>query len=189
MTTALIVDTETTGIPRYKLPSDHEDQPRIVQLACKMIDIEERICLQSLNLIVFPSGWVIPKETTAIHGIDNHLAADVGVPQLQVVEMFLEIARKSDYFVAHNVPFDKRMIRIQIMRSLGRASADEFNNMPTICTMSKSAKGMGAGRYVALQKAHEHFCRFSFDDAHNAMADVEACERLFYALIDKGYMN
>ena len=64
-------DTETTGIPNFKEPSEHPDQPHIVQIAAALVDDETRKTVSSINLIIKPDGWAIPEELTEIHGIST----------------------------------------------------------------------------------------------------------------------
>ena len=41
----LFYDTETTGLPLWSQPSEHPDQPRVVQLAALLCDEEpEKTC-------------------------------------------------------------------------------------------------------------------------------------------------
>ncbi|MFX6225932.1 hypothetical protein ABTF68_20865, partial [Acinetobacter baumannii] len=69
MRTALIFDTETTGIPEYKLPSEDPSQPHIIQIAADLVDLDTRRSLASLNTLIKPAGWVIPADVEAITGI------------------------------------------------------------------------------------------------------------------------
>jgi hypothetical protein len=81
MKTALVFDTETTGLPLFEQPSDHPDQPHLVQLGALLVDLDTRRELASVDLIVRPDGWVIGEEVSKIHGITHELAMDVGVPE------------------------------------------------------------------------------------------------------------
>nr|WP_299241463.1 hypothetical protein [uncultured Halomonas sp.] len=42
MTPILFFDTETTGLPDWKVPSDSEHQPHLVQLAAVLADDDAR---------------------------------------------------------------------------------------------------------------------------------------------------
>jgi DNA polymerase-3 subunit epsilon len=42
MTYKLAFDTETTGIPDWKMPSESEYQPHLVQLAAILVDADTR---------------------------------------------------------------------------------------------------------------------------------------------------
>ncbi|WP_299084948.1 3'-5' exonuclease [uncultured Paraglaciecola sp.] len=183
-------DTETSGLPEYEKPSDDESQPHIVQLAAKQVDWETGEIVQSMKFIVKPSGWVIPPEVVEIHGIDNHKATRFGVDENLVAGMFIEMVKRSDMIVAHNASFDKRIVRIAMMRFFGRAIADDvkqyMSKERTICTMNKSIKTVGAGRYPSLAKCYKHFTGEDLKNAHDAEADLDACLVVLRGLVEQG---
>jgi len=57
-------DTETTGIPIWSTPSGNENQPHMVQLAAMLVDSETKEIVESMDVIIKPYGWVIPKTNT-----------------------------------------------------------------------------------------------------------------------------
>ena len=65
----LFFDTETTGIPNWKIPSESEEQPHIVQIAAILCDSDTKEIKEEIELIVRPDGWVIPDEVAEINGI------------------------------------------------------------------------------------------------------------------------
>lgn len=48
MNTALFYDCETQGIPLFKEPSEHPEQPHIVQVAACLVDVDTRKTLAQL---------------------------------------------------------------------------------------------------------------------------------------------
>ncbi len=70
---ALIFDTETTGLPNYKAPVNNDSQPYIVQLAAILVD-DEGDTVSEMSVIIKPNGWTIPEEVAKIHGIDDRRA-------------------------------------------------------------------------------------------------------------------
>jgi DNA polymerase-3 subunit epsilon len=96
MKTALIFDTETTGLPLFEQPSDHPDQPHLVQLGALLVDLDTRRELASVDLIMRPDGWVIGEEVSKIHGITHELAMDVGVPEAVAVDALISMWRLAD---------------------------------------------------------------------------------------------
>ena len=107
MNLALFYDTETTGLPDFKAPSEADHQPHIVQLAALLVDLDTRQTIQSMDVIVRPDGWTIPDEVAAVHGISTEHAAEVGIPERTAVQMFMELwsGRKR---VAHNAEITGR---------------------------------------------------------------------------------
>jgi hypothetical protein len=83
-------DAETNGIPIWKEPSDSENQPHIVQLAAILVDEDTREEVDSMDVIVKPDGWEISQEMTDIHGISMEQAMDVGIPEPEALQMYLE---------------------------------------------------------------------------------------------------
>lgn len=70
-----VFDTETTGFPNFKAPSDHPDQPHIVDI-CALLYTPEGDLVDSFEAMVRPDGWSIPNEVSVIHGITNEMALE-----------------------------------------------------------------------------------------------------------------
>ena len=75
----LFFDTETTGLPRdYRAPvSNSRNWPRLVQLAWLVTD-DQGTEYKSLEYIIKPEGFAIPREASRIHGITTELARQRG---------------------------------------------------------------------------------------------------------------
>lgn len=197
MTPILIYDTETTGIPQWGLPSEDPSQPRITQLAAELHDEDTGTTLAFMDLIIKPEGWTIPEELEALTGITNEKAERFGAPIGQALGLFLEMWKKATLRVAHNEPFDMRMIRIELMRSTEHDDvfADEWKAGPAFCTQKNSTKIVNlpptekmaaAGRYHAkspnLGEAYKHFTGTDLIGAHNAAVDLAACREVYYGI-------
>lgn len=185
----LFYDTETTGLPDWKSPSESDSQPHIVQLAAILADSDTREVIDHLNLIVRPDGWVIPDETIAVHGITNEMAAEQGVSEVEALEAFLNLWGGC-LRVAHNKTFDQRIIRIATKRYCDEEAIEAWANKDNHeCTMSMSKpilKLGTRGRYgykaPKLSEAYEHFTGSPLEGAHNAMIDAEACMEIYWAM-------
>jgi DNA polymerase-3 subunit epsilon len=182
MTPILFFDTETTGLPDWKSPSDAEHQPHIVQLAAILADADTQEIISSMDVIVRPDDWEIPAETVEVHGISQQHAEAVGIPEALALDTFLNMWRGS-LRVAHNKTFDLRMIRIAIKRyNKNPLMLDAWSVKDTaFCTMQAAHTVMG-GKRPKLAEAYEHFTGKTLDDAHNAMADTKACMELYFEL-------
>ena len=90
MNIKLFYDTETTGLPDFKAPSESAHQPHIVQLAALLVDMDTRETIQSMDVICRPDGWTIPDEVAAVHGITTEHAAEVGIPESMTPFHFLD---------------------------------------------------------------------------------------------------
>lgn len=196
-------DTETSGLPQYKEPSESPGQPHIVDFAGILTDADGNILAQYESLVQ-PDGWSISQETIDIHGITNELAAEKGLPESVVVGKFLEMQAMARCRVGHNEAFDQRIMRIGIKRHGGRsqderdAVADQFKARPRFCTMNSSKRilllppteKMKANKRMAtwnkppsLQEAYEFFFPGEkIEGAHRAMTDTRAAMRVFFAI-------
>lgn len=178
-----IFDTETTGIPNWKVPSDDPSQPHLVEIAALLFD-EQGTLLDSFEAIIKPDGWVIPLEVSNIHGITQEIAMDMGISEAEALEGFLAIHRRSDLRVAHNVAFDDRIIRIAIKRHHGDALANAFKTTPNYCTCrsSRSVVALPSNKLPSLGEAYKHFTGEDLYEAHRASTDAHACARIYFAL-------
>ena len=190
-------DTETSGLPKFGMPSEHPDQPHIVQLAATLVDLDPREIVASLDLIVRPDGWTIPDEVAAVHGITTEHAVAVGVPESLALSMFLELWRGRTR-IAHNEQFDARIVRIAQHRA-GELEADleAWKNGAAECTARlatpivkapPTAKMLAAGRThyktANLGEAVQFFTGKPLENAHSAMADVLGCMAVYFAIQD-----
>lgn len=197
MNLALFYDTETTGLPLFKEPSEHPGQPHIVQLAACLVDVDTRQTISSMDVIIRPDGWTIPDDVAAVHGITTAHALDVGVPEAMAVGMFMELHTKCDFRVAHNEQFDARILRIALMRFVGQEVADIWKAGKSectallstpICQIPPTAKMVKAGfnkfKTANLGEAYRHFMGKELENAHSAMADVQGCMAVYFAIND-----
>lgn len=201
----LFYDTETTGLPLFSEPSEHPDQPHIVQLAALILDLDTRQSLASMDVIVRPDGWIIPDDVAAIHGITTERAMDEGVPEETALEMLLALwgtGRISQRLrIAHNEGFDARIVRIGCKRHIdplfprptppsdewkaGRAECTQLLSTP-ILKLPPTDKMKAARRFhhksANLTEAYLHFTGKQLVNAHSAMADVQACAEVYFAI-------
>lgn len=182
----LFFDTETTGLPDWKSPSDAEHQPHLVQLAAILADADTREEISSFDLIVSPDGWVIPEEVTAIHGIDIYYALRVGLPEPLVLDAFMSLWRNIETVrVAHNKTFDQRIIRIAAKRYSREYIQDQWADKDShACTMRMYQKLFG-GKNVKLIDAYMQATGKVLENAHSALADTRACMAVYWWLLDQ----
>lgn len=179
-------DTESTGIPYWKERSDFKKQPHIVQLAALLVDENTRDIVDSMDVIVKPDGWEISQETIDIHGITMEKAMDVGIPEVEALEMFLELWKRCHLRIAHNTTFDNRMIRIALKRYMPDFMPDEVwkDRELYYCTLNNAKKIMGGKSGHTLDKAYKYFTGKDLEGAHNAMVDVKACMAVYFGIQD-----
>lgn len=185
MNNYLFFDTETTGVPRnYKAPSsDTRNWPRLVQLAWILAD-EEGNRIHEGNLIVKPEGFVIPTDATKIHGITTQKALAEGILLKDAISMFKADLDLANFVVGHNVDFDKKIVGAEMVR-LGMS--DELGRKKSYCTMLSTTNfckipGPYGYKYPKLQELYKKLFGKKFDNAHDAMSDIEATEQCFWEL-------
>lgn len=206
----LAYDTETTGLPVWKEPSESDVQPHLVEIAALLIDTDTLRVRDGFSAIIRPDGWTWDENSEAFraHGIPLEHAQAEGIPEAEALAKFLHLHERADLRVGHNESFDARILRIAIKRygfgdnpPLDSAEArdeiaDKFKGAPAYCTMRAACKEMklpateamrksGRGRLHKnpnLNEAHEHYFNRPHDGAHRALADAEAAARLYLRL-------
>lgn len=188
----LFFDTETTGLPkRWNAPiTDVENWPRLVQLAWMMYDDCGKL-LESGDAIVQPDGFVIPPEASRVHGITTLMAKEKGMPIQKVMERFADKIDEAYALVGHNISFDECIVGAEFERL--RMMTTLFLK-PKYCTMKSSTDycklpGKKGFKSPRLAELHQILFGTGFDNAHNALADVEATARCFWELKKRGIIN
>lgn len=190
-----VFDTETTGLPAFKLPSDDPSQPHIVDI-CAQLYTPQGELLDTFEAMIKPDGWFIPEDVAAIHGITHERALVEGIPEVDALLGFLGIWRQAGLRVAHNVSFDDRIVRIGLMRFFGEEIADDFKAGPNYCTCQNSknlvqcpptermiAAGFGKQfKNPTVAEALLHFTGEELVGGHRARPDTEACARIYFAM-------
>jgi DNA polymerase-3 subunit epsilon len=197
MNTTLFFDSETSGLPLFNDPSEDPRQPHIVQLGACLVDLDTRKTVSTLDVIVKPEGWTIPDEVAAVHGITTERAMAVGIPESLAVELLLELFRQAEYRVAHNESFDRRIVRIACKRFFDEQTCDEWQSGAAQCTatlatpimkLPPTEKMLAVGRRHPktpnLREAYRFFTGRELENAHTAMADVQACMAVWFAIQD-----
>jgi len=134
----LIYDTETTGLPDWKVPSEAEHQPHIVQLAAVL-------------------------------------------------------AERDEIRIAHNEQFDARIVRIATKRYCSEDVQKDWKEGAKFCTMRKSMNILklpnttghgGAFKFPRLEEAYRFFAGEEMKNAHSAMGDVKAVNRVYQGILE-----
>lgn len=192
----LALDTETTGLPDFRAPSDAEHQPHLVQLAMVLLgdDLVERA---SVSLLIRPDGWVSGPEALAAHGITEEMAGALGVPEKTAANLFAQMAYGSGarLIVGHNVSFDLRIMRIALLRAGLTKEKLDAQKPDTFCTMNAAsaimklpptekmvAAGFTKPKPPKLSECIRHFFDEELEGAHDALVDVRASLRVYHHL-------
>lgn len=189
----LFFDTETTGFFQDRLPVDHPDQPYIVQLAAQLCE-DDGEPVAGFSFIVDPGiGAVsIPERAAAVHGITDEIAVRLGMSAEFALSAFTHLYQRADLVCAHNIKFDRGVIEAAISRHYKKVMP---LRKPLFCTMEAAtpiinlpptekmkAVGFDKPKPPKLEECIRHFFNEDFAGAHDAMADVTACRRVFLHL-------
>jgi DNA polymerase-3 subunit epsilon len=189
-----VFDTETDGLPNDRELPDHPSQPHLVQLAAMVFD-EQWVPRATYAVIIKPDGWTIPDEVVKIHGISTELAIAVGVPLVVALASFNHLARACNVHIAHNTPFDMKIITTAYHRA-GRAKQmvalnckDTMQMALPILKIPPTEKMVKAGFGHKFKNPNLTECvRFFFNEelegAHDALCDVKACARIYKQILE-----
>ena len=174
----LIVDTETSGFAHSSIPDVHPRQPHMVELAATLVDLDNRT-LGEVATIVRSDGWPIPADTVAIHGISLERSLEEGIYEGTALRRLMDLAAQAKLIVAHNVEFDRGIVRIGLRRYLPEL-VEQWLALPVFCTMIASRKLCGKGK---LAEAYGLICGAEHEAQHQALGDVDACRALYFEMV------
>ncbi len=189
----LLLDTETTGLPRIDAGGTLI-QPRIVTISW-LLGLADGQSERERSYVVRPDGFIIPREATAIHGISTEHALATGSSLHTVLRQLCEDcdALRPEMVVAHNASFDRPVVEAEFQR-LGLLSP--LTPLRSICTMRSTVplcripRRHGAGfKWPTLQELHVRLFARPFEGAHDSASDVRALFKCFSTLYRSGYYN
>jgi len=172
--TAVIVDTETTGLKRCD---------EVVQLAILGVDGSE-----VLDTKLKPAVASMSPGAAKIHGITGEQL--VTAPLLKELRKDVKhILDRAECIVAYNAPFDKRMLAQSAAANDDQELADIIQRKKWVDIMIPYAAYWGEytyGHYTPKWQTLTNACKqqsVEIDNAHNAMGDA----KMTLALLDKIY--
>lgn len=188
----LFFDTETTGLPKnYNAPiEDLDNWPRLVQLAWQLYNKDGELVSEK-ECIIKPEGFIIPEQSSNVHGITTERAISEGVDLTSSLAKFSQAIEDSLVLVAHNINFDEKIIGSEFLR---KGIDNNLKAIPKICTMQtttdlcKIPGSYGRYKWPKLSELHIELFGKDFEDAHDALVDVKACARCFFQLKDRGIL-
>jgi DNA polymerase III epsilon subunit-like protein len=206
----LVFDVETTGLipkidPLTKKQLPLEEMPFIIQISFIVFNLYECIIERTYNAYIrIKTPEKITEEITNLTGITREKCETEGVLMKDALLEFYNEYIQSDYIIAHNIQFDRRMIMIEIERNYAEIehSAKHILNIfnplfcklkgiENYCTMMSSlhicnimieSKKNKENKYKKFPKLTElYFCLFQMnpDNLHNALVDTLVCLRCF----------
>lgn len=190
----LFFDTETSGLPHFREPSDDPRQPHLLQFAA-ILAREDGTEVETFSTLVKPyPGCVIAEEAFNAHGITICKATEEGMDGSELTDRFFDMLSRATRVIGHNVTFDLRIVRIHTTRSHGMKwdcpvpytctmrSASPIMKLPP--TPKMIAAGFNKYKPPNLGECVRHFFNEDLEGAHDALVDVRACKRVFHAITD-----
>lgn len=191
----LFFDTETTGLPAFRDPSDAPHQPHVIQAAAILTDAEGNELAEWQTIIQPGKGAVMEPKAFEAHGISLQRAHDEGVPLARAWQEFTDLIQRAGGVVGHNVSFDIRIMRIAGARATG---AKWECPIPHRCTMRMAtpilnlpptermlAAGFTKPKAPNLTECVRFFFNEDHSNAHDALADVKASKRVYFAIKER----
>jgi len=184
--TVLVFDTETTGMVDFKKDETYEGQPHLVQFAGILFNNKRPVKVIS---IILNQGFESHEKAIAAHGITPALAEEFGTENLVSVLKWFELSvHLAETVVAHNASFDK-MVMLSEMYRKGMAFPKTLENKiydtmligTELCKLKKSTFRKGY-KWPSLQELHTHLFGEGFEDAHDALVDVQATARCYFEM-------
>lgn len=199
----LFFDTETNGLPKERnaLSHDHAKWPHIVHLAWQIWTYSDAGAGEASPVLVCKKSVLIrPEETLvwnaeseAIHGISKERALAEGKPVNTVLEEFRADAATCHVLIAHNIAFDKPVLRASYYRMDPSESfvwwpPTEYctmENTKRLCKLpSKFAKPSDPYKYPRLVELQTYLHGSAGDfDFHTADGDVSCLVSCFQELV------
>ena len=182
----LVWDCETDGLANMRTGATDPAQPNLVQL-CGMLMDGRTHCVAMVNEIVKPDGWVISDKVAKIHGITQEMALEHGKPLWSVLWQWERLVRNANIRVAHNLEFDDLVVETAYFR-LGVPYP--LKNHAGYCTMLESKDLVqipgrhGDFKWPKLTESYKHFFGEDLEFSHDALVDVRACARVYWAIQD-----
>lgn len=185
-----ILDTETTGLMDFKLPSDADGQPRMAQFGMILVDGIEADPVEQA-FYIRPDGWVMGAEAGAVNGLTTEILEARGVPVAEALDAYVAAVEAGYTIVAFNAQFDLRVMRAELRRA-GRD--DLFETTPNVCVMRAMTDIVAIparnGRGFKFPKLSEACAHFGIEQAnqHDALGDARAALEILRRLIADGRM-
>ena len=189
----MVLDTETTGVPNFKLPSDAPGQPHICEFAAVLYeDMGYPYALREINTLIKPDGWTIPGEATEIHGITTEDCEQRGMPSKPILERTIRMMGDADVIAGYNLAFDLKMFRGACRRAdldydydeMQAKKYDVMQKCTPLCKLPPSAKMRAAGfksyKTPTLGEAASMLLQKPIEDVHRAFADVSMTAQLYW---------
>lgn len=183
---ALILDTETSGLPKNRTIK-LELQPEIIELYAQIVDLKTGKVSKPFGTLIKPSKVLgdtpnpgDKKTTTQITGITNEMLKNA--PSFkEVSKVIFKMIEKAPVIIAHNLSFDAEMTDIEAERL-----KYELRWPRKICSVEATIAMKGYR--LTLTKLYLELFGKEFEGAHRAQGDVDALTKCCVELFKRGML-
>jgi DNA polymerase III subunit epsilon len=163
---AIIFDTETTGLTLHP-DARLELQPRMIEFGAVLMSLADGSIVEEANILINP-GAPLPAEIVKITGITDDDLRDAST-FVNVLPQLRRIFGEAVAVVAHNLPFDRAILRGELLR----AKIDAFPWPPReTCTVGLYRAEWG--RNPRLIELYAAAMGRPLAQTHRALDDVKA---------------
>ena len=194
----LVLDTETTGLPITKSFNNYYPYTQLDKYErCRIVSIcwykyNNGKLVKKFYNIIKPENFQIDNDSYAcgINKITHEIANEKGILINDVFEELYQDLNSVDTIVAHNLNFDKNILLAELYRHNKNNIINLFLSKNMYCTMlngvdiTKISFKNGTNKVPKLVELYKHYFNEEFDDAHNAEADVLACAKCYFKMIE-----
>lgn len=194
----LFLDVETTGLPlkedaRY---DELDNWPHIVQIGFILYD-DNYGKLSERSIIVKPDYYRIPSSSTIIHGITHDFAITNGEDRYDVLSYMDMILSSVDIVVGHNIGFDLKTLKCEIIREKGMKGArciylprkiiDTMSIGMHVCKIPTNKIGEFY-KWPTLNELYTELFNKRFRGQHDALNDIIATRDCYFEMKDRSYV-
>lgn len=197
MSYIMILDTETSGLPpplssaykdrwKFKPVTDSKawECARLVQIAWNLYTKSgEVVCKR--DFVIYPDGFVIPKEASNVHGFTTEIARRDGIPLRSALEVLAEDLVDTCLIVCHNVGFDDKIVVSELIRAKMNWAYSMWKGKLKHCTMLTNT--IPGQRWPKLCNLYERvFGHQPVAELHKADEDIRVTADVFFKLNPDG---
>lgn len=184
-TKILVVDTETTGLPK-KGDEYAFEQPWVIQLGAVLFDLQSDRFEETINtLVVPPEGVFFEPKAVETHGFSEEVVRASGRPMEEVYSELREMRKKATIVAAYNLDFDERLVRTSSIRAHPEFAEDMVLGHPEEvrhhCIMKQAMAVFR--RREKLEMVYKRLKGHKLEDAHDALADAIAAAVVFKEML------
>jgi DNA polymerase III epsilon subunit-like protein len=178
----MILDTETTGFPASRDPTEiyKFNNARLIELGYIIYDSTGKK-IKEYDSLVIPNNFVI--NNTHIHGISQQDAISKGQSIEQVLNELSRDLDTIDAFVCHNISFDMNIILSESHRAKMLDLVKKIESKEKLCTMEIGKKFMKLNKSPKLIELYKFLFNKDFIQEHRALSDCVACADCYYNMI------